>query len=151
MSYIGYEQYLCANGHLRVIDCCADNGGRPCEICGAEMVWRNSVDQTNGSFDDDGVTRIDGYVELEVLEDPPACICSTCGSLHHMGVRRYKIPKDSGHRIERACSTCATVPTTGEPCKSCLADLGERGVVFANQYLSQEEVQRIYEETKGGY
>lgn len=45
MSYEGSEQHLCANGHLYEIDCYITGIG--CD-CGAESVFYNSVDDTNG-------------------------------------------------------------------------------------------------------
>lgn len=88
MSYEGYEQYLCAKGHLRIVDCNMDDDS-PCD-CGEPMVWHNSVDTTNGSFDDEG-DQIDGCVDLEV-EEKHVCICSSCGNEHHMEPIQYKIP-----------------------------------------------------------
>lgn len=44
MSYEGYEQIICQNGHYFVRD--AHDDGH-C-MCGAEAAWFNSVDQTNG-------------------------------------------------------------------------------------------------------
>ncbi len=96
MSYEGYYQYLCANGHLRICDCNMDDDS-PCEHCGAEMVWVNCVDVTNGSHDEAG-TRIDGYVELEIAVER-LCVCPTCGVLHHAKAREYVIPADAGNWV----------------------------------------------------
>lgn len=57
MSYEGYVQVLCANGHYSTYDCWDDPFGlgygeetvNPiCNVCGAKLVWRNGVDITNG-------------------------------------------------------------------------------------------------------
>jgi hypothetical protein len=59
MSYEGYDEYLCENGHHWVRDCSQDSG--KCSICRGGPVWCHSVDQTNGmmdKYDDpDGATR----------------------------------------------------------------------------------------------
>jgi len=49
MSYEGYVQAICANGHLNeysryCVPTCVD--------CKAKLVWSNSVDQTNNPCDD---------------------------------------------------------------------------------------------------
>ena len=75
MSYEGYHQVLCRNGHYVEIDCyeeplfCEqprfdlDCKIWTCPICGEKAYWSNSVDVTNESFDKDG-NRIDDFVEL---------------------------------------------------------------------------------------
>jgi hypothetical protein len=51
MSYEGYSQVLCANGHLRSFDCWSDMGTLEelglCS-CSANFVYRHMVDETNG-------------------------------------------------------------------------------------------------------
>lgn len=47
MSFEGYYQLLCANGHLRGIDCYEYRGyGRSC-TCGARFVYEHLIDETN--------------------------------------------------------------------------------------------------------
>lgn len=94
MSYEGYDQVLCENGHYHTYDCWEfwKPKGWVCH-CGAKAAWSNSVNVTNGSFDGD--ERIDGYVELEVKDQ---CKCPTCG---HVTERVYKIPEKGGHRVQR--------------------------------------------------
>ena len=69
MSFEGYEQVLCENGHLIHFDVmetfCNDSiQDRVCSICGEKYVWFNVVDTTNGSFEINPDTgkeeRIDG-------------------------------------------------------------------------------------------
>jgi len=94
MSYEGSIQRLCKNGHYNVQDAmtamyCGDE--EKCSLCGEKFVWENQVDETNGSFDDEG-KRIDGYVELKVEKETK---CKECG--HTLEVT-YKIPKTKRKR-----------------------------------------------------
>lgn len=45
MSYEGYSQCICFNGHYSEMDVYAER--EDCE-CGASFAWTNSVDSTNG-------------------------------------------------------------------------------------------------------
>lgn len=48
MSYEGYTQNLCENGHRFDVDVHARYGKEPlCPICGRRAAWSNSVDETN--------------------------------------------------------------------------------------------------------
>lgn len=99
MSYEGYDNFLCRNGHLRGFDAHDDMDVRLycCPACGAGAAWWNSVDETNGIDEDTG--HCPGYVELELAT--PA-IYETC-SLGHRHVTceaTYKIPpKGVGHHV----------------------------------------------------
>ena len=84
MSYEGYSQFLCKNGHAWTADCMRTDMETKCPACGEFKVWENIVNVTNGSFE--GNERIDGYVELEILEEK---VCSEC---HRPTETRYKIP-----------------------------------------------------------
>jgi len=99
MSYEGYEQFLCKNGHHWTEDCnFADLGGK-CPYCKEEIVWTNSVNLTNGSYEEN--ERIDGYIEIEeYIKDPSEfCICPTCGNEHIIKTAIYVIPKDKGRIV----------------------------------------------------
>lgn len=85
MSYEGYRQYLCPTGHYWTVDC-YEVDDRNCPVCGRLECWHNSVDTTNGSWDEEG-NRIDGYISLELFEE---VVCSCCG---HVKEIRYKIPR----------------------------------------------------------
>jgi len=94
MSYEGYSQLLCKNGHKWSVDCnelmyCEPKDYPECPKCGEPHIWENMVNVTNGSFDDNGY-RIDGFVELEVDEEISG-ECSWCGE-KHICERIYKIP-----------------------------------------------------------
>ena len=87
MSYEGYEQHLCANGHEFFQDA-YDDDVENCPHCDAPSVWVHYVDQTNG---DDGspYTR---RVTLEVKTEEQYCTCH-CGNTHTIAVATYEIPK----------------------------------------------------------
>ena len=101
MSYKGYQQILCENGHYSEEDAYAtywvNNQPPKCLICGAEEAWKNSVNTTNGSFNvaEDGsetMMRIDGFVELVVDKPAKVCECSSCGHKHITCPETYKVP-----------------------------------------------------------
>ena len=105
MSWEGYTQRLCKNGHLLSSTDYIDEA-EPCLVCGAGQVWWNQVDLTNGSYDDDG-NRIDGGVELEETDESKLerCKCNKCGNVHRpnlsgygVSAARYKIPEKGGHK-----------------------------------------------------
>ncbi len=98
MSFEGYYQYLCKNGHLFGADCWNMVGfsADRCPICNERPYWWNLVDITNGSFDDDG-TRIDGFIELKVKQEEEFCTCPDCGNKHVLHHRTYHIPEGEGH------------------------------------------------------
>lgn len=124
MSFEGYYQILCEQGHFSGCDC-YDNPvfGRTtmpqweenfeeCIIwkchCGANAAWWNLVNTTNGSycdchngceFCDEG--RIDGYVELEILEEVKKETCLCCGHEKIIAGARHKIPEGKGHLVEK--------------------------------------------------
>jgi len=86
MSFEGYYQILCKEGHEGNEDVCDMNFSRWfCDYCGAGIGWSKLIDQTNedGSFD---------CVELEQLTNYKKCTCS-CGYVHSIGPPlTYKIP-----------------------------------------------------------
>lgn len=99
MSFEGFVQYLCKNGHNWDNDVYWDDDSEKCPICEAEIVWSNLVDTTNGSFCncnegcencEDG--RIDGYIELEVKEPAVYSECKECGTKKLIKEETYKVP-----------------------------------------------------------
>ena len=88
MSFEGYYQQLCKLGHYTTnnIHGCTDVDEN-CYVCGKAIVWTNLVDETNGSFDDNG-NRIDGYIALELLD---IAKCAKCGHADYTS-ETYKIP-----------------------------------------------------------
>lgn len=119
MSYEGYVQVLCANGHYSTYDCWDDpfviyddSEETPiCKVCGARLVWRNGVDTTNGcNFDDErgicdcGYTLKEiegfgcmgsgcGYVKLQEKSPAVMCKCDKCGYSHEIAPATYHIPE----------------------------------------------------------
>ena len=93
MSYEGYSQFWCKNGHYWTVDCNLLYGeeNQRCPICNEEEVKENMVNVTNGSFDDDG-TRIDNFIEPEIIKEEKL-ICK-CGNEHICGCSIYKIPRE---------------------------------------------------------
>lgn len=47
MSYEGYWQCICQNGHYYTDGADAYNEEEPCGICKTPSAWRNQVDETN--------------------------------------------------------------------------------------------------------
>jgi hypothetical protein len=93
MSFEGYYQILCKNGHLDTPDVYLVAEPWKCPDCGAEKAWSNMVNLTNGSYSsDDETTRIDGYVEL-VQNTTTFCTCTHCGNTHPTAPTTYRIPK----------------------------------------------------------
>ena len=99
MSYEGYEEILCENGHRRMYDC----WDAPvleewvCPGCGAKAKWWAMVDCTNGA--DPATGMFPGEVNLDV-KDSMLCKCPDCGNSHCMKETTYHIPKDGGHIIK---------------------------------------------------
>ena len=94
MSFQGFYQHLCKNGHYwtkDAVEAMYDDETPICPKCGEKSVWKNCVDQTNGSYDEYDI-RIDGYVELEIKSQRSG-ICGECGE-KHICETIYKIPKD---------------------------------------------------------
>jgi hypothetical protein len=89
MSFEGYYQLLCEKGHYNEKDAYDFSQEESCPVCGGDLIWKNLVDETNGSHDDEG-DRIDGYVELDVLSEKT---CECCGGILEI---TYKIPNQGG-------------------------------------------------------
>lgn len=116
MSYDGFEQRLCANGHsMDTADAWLeldyfDNKER-CK-CGADVAWRNSVNQTNccaypsdhlpcpdydGTCEGVGI----GYVKLEVAAEAVYEECPHCHSKKLIKERTYKIPTKKDNKMNK--------------------------------------------------
>ncbi len=89
MSFEGYRQLLCKNGHLNTQD--VYYGGNTCYVCGEKFVWRKTVDQTNGTDENDPNTY---PAELEIEKDSVSETCSHCGHTKVIEERTYKIPNN---------------------------------------------------------
>lgn len=102
MSFEGYYQILCKNGHYETISVYnhQDMYEWRCSSCDSPAVWYNLVDQTNGSWDEEN-NRIDGYVYLKAIKEFN-CVCEKCGNPHFISPAIYEIPKSKGHLIDES-------------------------------------------------
>jgi hypothetical protein len=86
MSYEGYEQHLCENGHYYTRDADYSYGEpSPCPYCNAKCAWINCVDQTNGPSQ--------GLIDMKNLLVTPEVV-ETC-NLGHKHITKqaiYRIP-----------------------------------------------------------
>ena len=92
MSFEGYYQVLCEQGHYIIIDVYNfDEFNHKCPICQSKVAWWNIVDETN--------CESVGYIELDVKEPTKKCMCDKCGYEHDIGSPTYYIPdeKDIKH------------------------------------------------------
>lgn len=84
MSYEGYEQCLCENGHYWEQDCRDED--RFCVECHLPIVWQNSVAETN----------VDGYghIDMEQFKVAEAKVdaCPTCKHTKEVEPARYRMP-----------------------------------------------------------
>lgn len=102
MSYEGYDQILCKNGHLFEYDCyvspidCHESVWH-CPICNEGMAWWNSIDQTNGV--DEETNLYPGQIVLEYKTQPKYEVCIHCGNSKLIEKETYIIPVDKGHKI----------------------------------------------------
>lgn len=114
MSYEGYCQVLCENGHYHTFDAYdsviedsvnwqmyngyggKDQERKPwaCHWCGKDIAWVNNVDETNG--------EAAGYVELEVEKESVFCTCPCCKNKHVVEQPTYKTPHGRGHRMSHS-------------------------------------------------
>ena len=93
MSFEGYHQVLCKNGHHFTTDLGFDEESWECPYCKEKLAWTHIVDTTNGSFENG--KQIDGYIELKVAQKAKVCECDKCGNEHVIEPVRYKIPKEA--------------------------------------------------------
>lgn len=89
MSWEGYYQAICANGHrFDYDDYMGYDGSHTCD-CGAEAIFSNSVDQTNGPSQGE---IIDWNVFLISPEVTNTCEC--CGNVKIVEKAKYRIPTE---------------------------------------------------------
>jgi len=89
MSYEGYDQHICENGHQFSLDAMNyDNymGNAKCHICKAESVWSLAVDQTN----DEGFPYTN-FVEIEPKKHET---CEHCGHTKLISEATYRVPTE---------------------------------------------------------
>jgi hypothetical protein len=95
MSYEGYEEYMCEDGHYWAEDALysLDISEFDCPDCKKKAIWNNPVDQTN----DDGE-----QYRAKLIEKTPA-VYETCnlGHQHLKTAATYFIPEDKGNRMDK--------------------------------------------------
>lgn len=96
MSYEGFSQFLCKEGHYWSEDCYdADVRTTKCQF-GHKAIWENMVDITNGSYETNPETgkeeRIDGYVELEPK------LTNKCDKCKSVLEQTFKIPRKGRYK-----------------------------------------------------
>jgi len=82
MSFDGYFQLICENGHAYYEGLFGEEENALCPYCNKKCIWWNLVDSTN----DCGKP-----ITLELIKQRH---CSKCGSILE---EKYKIPKNKGH------------------------------------------------------
>ncbi len=94
MSYEGFEQAICKNGHWKEFSCYSER--KKCPTCGAPFAWTNGVDETNGIDEETGVYP--GYINPQLLLVKPAVVqeCNL-GHVHETSPAIYRIPDRSEH------------------------------------------------------
>lgn len=85
MSYEGYSEHICTEGHYYTRDAYAFN--ETCH-CGAESAWENMVDQTN----DNGYSFVDFGLREKTATKMKTCEC--CGHTKQIEQATYHIPTE---------------------------------------------------------
>lgn len=94
MSFEGYYQILCENGHYFEYDVYSnfgiDNYGFwKCPECNSRLAWYNLVDETNSEEED----WCDNRIDLECKKETEYCRCELCGDTHVKELPQYYIPR----------------------------------------------------------
>lgn len=86
MSYEGYEQWLCGQGHLTIYDCyeSPERLNWKCPVCQSGVALVDCVDQTNDSGNP---------MKFEVFIPAEICHCEKCGNQHVIEPTRYVVPE----------------------------------------------------------
>ena len=121
MSYEGYRENLCANGHRWSVDCDDDDG--VCKFCHGVPVWSIAVDETNdcqGYISDEGWARLD----TGVVDTFPASF--DCKSVMCTKVYRIPSPEETeslrqypNHDDECDCINCVGEEAYHNGCPGC--------------------------------
>jgi transcription elongation factor Elf1 len=92
MSFEGYYQVICKNGHHSTEELDFNERLWKCPFCNEGFAWTHIVDLTNGSWDNKN-NRIDGYKKLKIKKSAKFCTCKDCGNKHIIEQEIYIIPK----------------------------------------------------------
>jgi len=87
MSYEGFIQQICENGHFSGRDCCDSN--ETCRICSGKIVWENEVDQTN--WEDVGYIQREDMNKF-IIQKAVIETCSHCGQNKQISPDIYRPP-----------------------------------------------------------
>ena len=88
MSFEGYYEALCEDGHLTNIDQFSDlETGDPCSVCGKPIKYIHVVDQTNGIEDET-------HLKLAVVSPEVRETCSCCGHVSVKEPAKYSVELD---------------------------------------------------------
>jgi hypothetical protein len=86
MSFEGYYQLLCKEGHYYTADAYFHElGDSPCPVCEAGVAWENLVDTTN--------VETEGYVELIPTGEIDHLTCWECEGTGIRKERKFIIPE----------------------------------------------------------
>ena len=91
MSYSGYFQLLCEQGHYSEVECytynhCSDT--HICQHCESHIIWEHLIDTTNDCGNDQ-------RVKLEEIVPDIVDVCDDCGHETIVEPARYRIPGDT--------------------------------------------------------
>jgi hypothetical protein len=91
MSYEGYVQLICENGHLTSEDTYYHDMTEPeCSICKGKILWENQVDETNG--DDVGKITYEDMNKYFRIQGQKLETCPTCNHVHEVLSNLYRVP-----------------------------------------------------------
>jgi hypothetical protein len=100
MSFEGYNQVLCKNGHLSNLDAFFEENAFKC-TCGAGIAWSNLVDETNcesyGLISEKEMRKF-------LVSDATVCSCEHCGNKHNATEAVYRIPSWEETKLARKIS-----------------------------------------------
>lgn len=86
MSYEGFVEHLCKNGHYWAVDCYDEQSAKVCKKCKEPSLWRHAVDQTNGIC-----TLEDGSEDSSTVRFPLE-VDHYLDEIVHIRVPIFKIP-----------------------------------------------------------
>lgn len=92
MSFEGYNQCVCKNGHYFEEDAMMVryDGSENCPDCGAEAAWVNCVDDTN--CDSYGKIPYEMLREKYLAKKAEVETCECCGHAEEVSPEEFKVP-----------------------------------------------------------
>lgn len=89
MSYEGWTEHICSNGHRFCKD--AHDHDNSCTDCGENSIWSNEIDDTNG--EEFGIIP-EEFWDKFLISQPNYQKCQICNNVTHHEPAKYKIPND---------------------------------------------------------